>query len=221
MQHPLAIPKFLARKKGAPAPVASLSERRSILASAGWDMSERHESSFVPKGPEVSPEFEEEEKRIEEAKKQKFKNRMARLKAKKEADLIPDKFKVWDQRRTCFVDQRVLDARIERRKEEALAELEAFKSGRARKPKIRTSREASLFSKETTMATAKRARKAKKTTARKKRANGASPAPLNEEKAKLYGDVVAHFKKGGDVNKTADKFGKSVARIRAIVKEHG
>lgn len=217
MTHPLEIPKALRRKKGEP--TSSMAERYAAAKAAGWDLTEQREDSFVPKGPEISPEFEEEQRKIEEQKKLKFKNRMARIKARKENDLIPDKFKVWDQRRSCFVDSRVLDARIERRKEEALVELEAFKSGRARKPKIRTPREADLFSKETTMAATKKARKATKK--RKSPANGAGPTPLNDEKAKLYGDVVAHFKKGGDVNKTADKFGKSVARVRAIVKEHG
>lgn len=169
---------------------------------------------FKDKPKEVSPEVAKFEAEEAERQKARTKNRIAKMKSKKVADQIPDKFKVWDQRRGCFVDQRLFDQRIEARKKEALEELEDFKSGRARKPRPRTSRVMSMFEKETTMATSKKRTTKRKATTKKRKATGAVQA--RESMLDLYDKIKKEAEKK-TVQELADKYGKSPSRIRAIL----
>lgn len=175
----------------------------AVRAKAWEDHPPKELPAFVPKPKKIDPEIAKIEAEEAVAKKARTSNRIARMKEKQEVCKIPEKFRVWNTKRSRFVDRRHLDAALEKKKAAFLAAMNPEK--------------------ETAMATkAKKSKSTRRTTTARK---SSTKAPRSSKvyvgkNVGMYEKVVALYKKDGDLEKIAAKVGKSVSRVRAIVKEH-
>jgi hypothetical protein len=174
----------------------------AVRAKAWADNPPKELPAFAPEAKPVDPAIAKIDADEAAAKKARTSNRIARMKEKQEVCKIPEKFRVWNTRRSRFVDRRQLDAIFEKKKAAVLAALNPEK--------------------ETAMATKAKKTKSRKTTSAKKTSlkfpRGAK-AYVGKNVA-MYESVVAAHNKGDDLEKIAAKVGKSVSRVRAIIKEH-